>query len=82
MIYRIQFYPVTVQVNNGHSMYWKQGKDFVDGRHWHMLDSVFANDPSDRPLIDFRPPMLIQSTSFPSAGCSGKFLVQHGILQK
>ena len=36
------------EVNNGHSMYWKQGKDFVDGRPWHMLDSVFANDPSDR----------------------------------
>ncbi|CAK9090024.1 unnamed protein product [Durusdinium trenchii] len=29
-------------------MYWKVGKDFVDGRLWHLLDSVFANDPSDR----------------------------------
>jgi len=42
----IQFINYT-SVNNGHSMYWKQGKDFVDGRPWHMLDSVFANDPSD-----------------------------------
>ena len=82
-----------MQVNNGHSMYWKQGKDFVDGRHWHMLDSVFANDPSDRPLIDFRPPILNQSPSFHRQVLKRKglnmyesvlvkFLVQHGISRK
>ena len=45
----IQFINYT-SVNNAHAMYWKQGKDFADGRPWHMLDSTFANDPNDRRL--------------------------------
>ena len=28
-------------------MYWKQGKNFVDKRPWHVLDSTFANDADD-----------------------------------
>lgn len=43
----IQFVNYT-SVNNGHAMYWKQGKNFADGRLWHMLDSTFAHDPNDR----------------------------------
>ena len=35
-------------INNGHAMYWKQGKNFVDKRPWHVLDSTFANDPADK----------------------------------
>jgi len=42
----IQFINYT-SINNGHSMYWKQGKNFVDKRPWHVLDSTFANDADD-----------------------------------
>eukprot|EP00931_Biecheleriopsis_adriatica_P093048 TRINITY_DN667_c0_g1_i1.p1 TRINITY_DN667_c0_g1~~TRINITY_DN667_c0_g1_i1.p1 ORF type:complete len:1526 (+),score=218.47 TRINITY_DN667_c0_g1_i1:80-4579(+) len=43
----IQFINYT-SINNGHALYWKQGKNFVDGRKWHILDSTFAHDPSDK----------------------------------
>eukprot|EP00440_Ansanella_granifera_P037063 gb/GFBE01040220.1/.p1 GENE.gb/GFBE01040220.1/~~gb/GFBE01040220.1/.p1 ORF type:complete len:1500 (+),score=225.46 gb/GFBE01040220.1/:1-4500(+) len=43
----IQFINFT-SVNNAHAMYWKQSKNFADGRLWHVLDSTFANDPNDK----------------------------------
>eukprot|EP00931_Biecheleriopsis_adriatica_P067560 TRINITY_DN4167_c0_g1_i1.p1 TRINITY_DN4167_c0_g1~~TRINITY_DN4167_c0_g1_i1.p1 ORF type:complete len:1079 (-),score=142.05 TRINITY_DN4167_c0_g1_i1:102-3338(-) len=42
----IQFINYT-SVNNAHAMYWKTSKNFADGRLWHVVDSFFANDPSD-----------------------------------
>ncbi|CAE8721235.1 unnamed protein product, partial [Polarella glacialis] len=43
----LQFVNYT-SVNNGHAMYWKQSKNFADGRLWHMRDSTFAHDPNDK----------------------------------
>jgi len=34
-------------VNNGHSLIWKESKNFADGKSHHIKDSVFANDPTD-----------------------------------
>jgi hypothetical protein len=34
-------------INNIHNMYWKASKNFVDGRLYHVVDSLIANDPSD-----------------------------------
>ncbi|CAE8605090.1 unnamed protein product [Polarella glacialis] len=42
----LQFVNYT-SVNNAHAMYWKQSKNFADGRLWHMRDSTFAHDPND-----------------------------------
>jgi len=34
-------------VNNAHPVYWKDSKNFADGKSHHMLECVFANDPAD-----------------------------------
>merc|ERR1712151_854500 len=34
-------------INNTHNMYWKTSKNFADGRLFHVVDSLIANDPSD-----------------------------------
>merc|ERR1719203_466581 len=34
-------------INNAHSIYWKDSKNFADGKSHHMLDCTFANAPGD-----------------------------------
>jgi len=51
----LQFVNYT-SVNNGHAFYWKQSKNFADGRLWHMKDCVFAQDPHDFGVLQFLGP--------------------------
>merc|ERR1712107_367394 len=35
-------------INNHHPIYWKDSKNFADGKTHHVRDSLFLNDPTDR----------------------------------
>jgi len=72
-------------INNHHPIYWKDSKNFADGKTHHIRDSLFLNDPTDRyGVLQFLGPsgpftFTITNTTFAGSpvGCGAICAGQH-----